>query len=67
MPNRSYTYLKNASALPHIVFAETWNVGEYFDFEGHFDEWGMGDAVKKVVTALEQRAKDRKKKDKKNK
>ncbi|CAM9726094.1 unnamed protein product [Ascophyllum nodosum] len=46
---------------------ETWNVGNYFDYEGHFDEWGLGDAVKKLVGRLEKRVKDRKKKDKKDK
>ncbi|CAN0046311.1 unnamed protein product [Scytosiphon promiscuus] len=46
---------------------ETWNVGNYFDFEGNFDEWGLGDAVKKLVTKLEKRVRDRKKKSKKEK
>ena len=42
-------------------------MGNYFDFEGNFDEWGMGDAVKKLVSRLEKRVRDRKKKDKKDK
>lgn len=47
------------AALP-----ETWNVGKYFDVEGNFDEWGMGDDVKKLVNKLEKRVRDKKKKDK---
>lgn len=43
---------------------ETLNVGKYFDYEGHFDEWGLGDAVKKLVGRLEKRVRDKKKKEK---
>eukprot|EP00903_Cladosiphon_okamuranus_P005836 g5777.t1 len=46
---------------------ETWNVGGYFDFEGNFDEWTLGDHVKKLVGKLEKRARDKKKKEKKEK
>ncbi|CAB1108716.1 unnamed protein product [Ectocarpus sp. CCAP 1310/34] len=46
---------------------EQWHVGKYFDYEGNFDEWGMGDAVKNLVTRLEKRARDKKKKAKKEK
>eukprot|EP00904_Undaria_pinnatifida_P006321 jgi/Undpi1/2819/HiC_scaffold_14.g06196.m1 len=46
---------------------ETWNVGRYFDLEGNFDEWGLGDAAKKLVGRLEKRVRDRAKKDKKEK
>lgn len=49
------------------LLPEQWNVGKYFDYEGNFDEWGMGDAVKKLLTRLEKRARDKKKKEKKEK
>lgn len=35
--------------------------------EGNFDEWGLGDAAKKLVGRLEKRVRDRAKKDKKEK
>lgn len=53
--------------VPAACPPEQWNVGKYFDYEGNFDEWGMGDAVKKLVTRLEKRARDKKKKEKKEK
>lgn len=56
--------------IPTLVLlddTETLNVGNYFDYEGHFDEWGLGDAVKKLVGRLEKRVRDKKKKEKKEK
>lgn len=55
--------------LPLLVasYSETWNVGKYFDLEGNFDEWGLGEAAQKLVTKLEKRVRDKKKKDRKDK
>lgn len=39
-------------------------MGKYFDVEGYFDEWGMGEAAARLVRRLEKRATDRKKKKK---
>lgn len=50
-----------------ITLLAVWNVGKYFDVEGYFDEWGMGEATMKLVQRLEGKAKDKKKKDKKDK
>lgn len=45
--------------------AEVWKVGNYFDVEGYFDEWGMGEAAERLVLRLEKKVENRE--DKKSK
>lgn len=66
----SCTHLFDPSFFLSFFMArpESWKVGKYFDVEGYFDEWGMGDVAERLVQKLEKKIKDRaKKKEKKEK